>query len=208
MRAATGSLAIAAAAFASAAAASLAACAADPGDPSKLTASASTTGPSPEGSSIVPEEDASPITEVDSTVPPTEASTSTTSPEAGSEPAEDSSAEAEVDGSSSSPEAGAGCSSGATVITVSYTNANSGNFNTTGPVCVELLGSVKQGWGLSNEAGRMLTLTSAAGAMGPIDATQYTTLTQTPQAGSDGYVYWNFTAETNPMDNYTSLYIF
>ena len=107
---------------------------------------------------------------------------------------------------------GAGCAAGAVVIVLmpaagAFT-ANSGNFNTLGPVCVELSGSVHQGWGLSNGQGRMLTLTSGAGTSGPIDASgSITSLPAAPQAGSDGFVYWNFTADTD-MVNYTSVYIF
>jgi hypothetical protein len=105
---------------------------------------------------------------------------------------------------------GAGCASGATVIVLmpaagQYT-ANTGNFGTVGPVCVELHGSVHQGWGLSNEQGRMVTLVSATGAQGPVDASgSLSSLATAPQAGADGFVYWNFTAGSV---DYTSLYIF
>ena len=77
-------------------------------------------------------------------------------------------------------------------------------------VCVELMGSVHQGWNISNGQGRMLTVTSAAGTSAAIDSgnsTAIASLSQTPQAGSDGFVYWNFTAETGIV-NYTSVYIF
>jgi len=104
---------------------------------------------------------------------------------------------------------GAGCAAGAVVIVLmpaaGQFTANSGNFDTAGPACVQLMGSVHQGWGLSNEQGRMLTLTSAAGTTGPVDATTYASLPAAPQAGPDGFVYWNFTAG---MYDYTSLYVF
>jgi hypothetical protein len=105
---------------------------------------------------------------------------------------------------------GAGCAAGAVVIVLmpsASQNANSGNFNTAGPVCVELMGSVHQGWGLSNGQGRTLTLTSAAGTSAPIDASAYSSLPVAPQAGSDGFVYWNFSADDAGV-NYTSVYIF
>jgi hypothetical protein len=107
---------------------------------------------------------------------------------------------------------GPGCADGAQVIVLmpaaGQYNANSGNFMTLGAVCVELSGSVHQGWGISNGQGRMLTLTSAAGMSGPIDASgSIASLPVAPQAGSDGFVYWNFTADTD-MVNYTSIYIF
>jgi hypothetical protein len=107
---------------------------------------------------------------------------------------------------------GAGCAAGATVITLMpmagmYT-ANTGNFGTLGPVCVQLKGSVHQGWGSPNGQGRMVTLTDAMGTQGPIDAsTAPGSLPAMPQAGADGFVYWNFTADTQ-MVNYTSVYIY
>jgi hypothetical protein len=98
-----------------------------------------------------------------------------------------------------------------TIITImppagQYT-ANTGNFNASGPVCVQLMGSVHQGWGISNGQGRMVTVVSSAGSSGPVDAsgTLVPPLPAAPQAGSDGYVYWDFTAGSV---DYTSLYIF
>jgi hypothetical protein len=81
-------------------------------------------------------------------------------------------------------------------------NANTGNFGTTGAVCVQFKGSVHQGWGVSNGDGRMLTVVgsttvgpeSAAGAAGGAVG-----------AGTDGFVYWNFTAGSF---SYTSVYIY
>lgn len=107
---------------------------------------------------------------------------------------------------------GPGCGDGGEAVLVlspaagSYT-ANTGNFMTTGPVCVELQGSVHQGWCVANGQGRTLTLTSASGVQGPVDASAgcFPGLPAAPQAGSDGFVYWNFTAGDN---NYTSLYIY
>jgi hypothetical protein len=121
---------------------------------------------------------------------------------------------APMDAGSTTPDVGVGpgCAAGALVIVLmpaaGQFNANSGNFMTLGPVCVELSGSVHQGWGLSNGQGRMLTLTSGAGTSGPIDASgSLASLPVAPQAGSDGFVYWNFTADT-AMVPYTSIYIF
>jgi hypothetical protein len=56
----------------------------------------------------------------------------------------------------------------------------------------------------------MVTLISAQGTSAPIDASSSSavaTLPAAPQAGSDGFVYWNFTADTAGVD-YTSVYIF
>jgi hypothetical protein len=92
-----------------------------------------------------------------------------------------------------------------TLPTGQYT-ANTGNFMTTAAVCVELQGSVHQGWGISNGQGHMVTVVSGAGSSGPIDASgSLSTLPTAPQAASDGFVYWNFTAGSV---DYTSLYIF
>jgi hypothetical protein len=112
---------------------------------------------------------------------------------------------------------GMGCAAGATVITLmppdgSY-SANTNNFGTLEAVCVQLKGNVHQGWGISNGQGRMVTVTDASGAHGPVAAngTLFPALPTTPQAGSDGFVYWNFTAEppaTSGGITYTSIYIF
>jgi hypothetical protein len=114
----------------------------------------------------------------------------------------------------SAPEVGvgAGCAAGTTVITLTVNaqfNGNTGNFKTLAAVCVQLHGSVHQGWGISNGQGRMVTLISATGTSGPVDASSsspFPTL-PAPQAGSDGFVYWNFTADTANVD-YTSIYVF
>lgn len=85
-------------------------------------------------------------------------------------------------------------------------SANSGNFNTAGAVCVKLQGSVHQGWGISNGQGRMITVTGSAGTSAAIDASgPLGCLPTAPQAGADGFVYWNFTAGSV---DYTSIYIF
>jgi hypothetical protein len=108
---------------------------------------------------------------------------------------------------------GAGCAAGATVIVLtisSGTNGNTGNFGTTGPVCVELMGSVNQGWGISNGGSRMVTVTSSSGTAGPVAADSATLsppLPAAPKAGADGFVYWNFTADTTNI-NYASVYVF
>jgi hypothetical protein len=68
-------------------------------------------------------------------------------------------------------------------------------------------GSVKMNWGVSNGDSRMVSLTSAAGTAGPVVAVGQPPagLPMTPQAGSDGFVYWNFTAGSI---DYTSMYVY
>jgi hypothetical protein len=54
----------------------------------------------------------------------------------------------------------------------------------------------------------MVTVLSAAGTSGPFAATDGNAsapLPTAPQAGSDGFVYWNFTAGSYA---YASMYIF
>jgi hypothetical protein len=114
---------------------------------------------------------------------------------------------------------GAGCAAGSTVITLTFPtmppgySTNTMNFGTLGAVCVQLKASVHQGWGISNGQGRMVTVTDASGTHGPVAAngTLFPPLPTAPQAGSDGFVYWNFTAEppaTMGGITYTSLYTF
>jgi hypothetical protein len=116
---------------------------------------------------------------------------------------------------------GAGCAPGAKVITLTLpmgqVTGNTGNFGTAGPVCVQLKGSVNQGWGCPNGQGRMLTMTDSLGTQGPIDGSRcssgYTAgdasgsmaLPDAPKAGADGFVYWNFAAGTV---DFTSVYIY
>jgi hypothetical protein len=189
-----------------------AACAADAGDPLKTIGSAIT---GPDGSIVG--DDASDTT--DATTVANDSPGTVVPPDDSGPVVEDSGGTPEaapiVDaGPPPDVGVGAGCASGATVIVLmpgagQYT-ANTGNFNTLAAVCVELMGSVHQGWNISNGQGRMLTVTSAAGTSAAIDSgnsTAIASLSQTPQAGSDGFVYWNFTAETGIV-NYTSVYIF
>jgi hypothetical protein len=194
-----------------------AACAADAGDPLKTIGSAIT---GPDGSIVG--DDASDTTDA-TTLPPDDAMTVANDSPGTVVPPDDSGPI--VADSGGTPEAapivdagpppdvgvGAGCAAGATVIVLmpgSGHSANTGNFNTLAAVCVELMGNVNQGWGLSNGQGRMLTLTSSAGTSATIDASgSISSLPQAAQAGADGFVYWNFTAETGTV-NYTSVYIF
>jgi hypothetical protein len=193
-----------------------AACAADPGDPLKGQDNG-IASPGPDGSTTVPVEEGSIGVEDASSTPPVqpEGSTTVNEPDSGqttTTPSEDSSTpmgepDAAMEAAMTPPEAGSGCAAGAALIPIAYgvNGGNSGNFGTAGPACVQLMGSVKQGWGISNGTGRTVTLTSASGTMGPVDATAYQSLTQTPQAGPDGNVYWNFTAGAY---DYCSMYIF
>jgi hypothetical protein len=103
-------------------------------------------------------------------------------------------------------EAGAGCAAGATVVMMP-SSGQSGNFNTGGAVCVQMQGSVVMNWGVSNGDGRMVSVTSAAGTAGPVVAVGAPPpgLPGTPQAGADGFVYWNFTAGS---PTWTSMYVY
>ncbi|HXX66263.1 MAG TPA: hypothetical protein VEK07_03725 [Polyangiaceae bacterium] len=139
--------------------------------------------------------------------------TTSTSSSTGIGTSEDASAGDDAGADDAGPTVGAGCAAGATVIVLTFssgTNGNTGNFNTTGAVCVELMGSVHQGWGISNGGTRMVTVTSASGTAGPVAASgSLASLPVEPQAGSDGFVYWNFTADnSSPPVNYTSIYVF
>jgi hypothetical protein len=196
-----------------------AACAADAGDPLKVEGGVTTQSMGTPDGSIVGDDalstgdamlaDESPSVGTDGpTTPPPEDTGTVMNQDSGTP---ETSTVVDTGGPPPDVGVGAGCAMGATVIVLmpaagAYT-ANSGNFNTTGPVCVELMGSVHQGWGLSNEQGRTLTLTSSAGTSAPIDASQYSSLPVAPQAGPDGFVYWNFTADDAGV-NYTSIYIF
>jgi hypothetical protein len=192
-----------------------AACAADAGDPLKVEGGLTTQSMGTPDGTIVGDDalGTSDATVADESTSVGADGSMTTPPEdTGTTMIQDSGTPPIVDtGSPPDVGVGAGCAMGATVIALvlpagQYT-ANTQNFGTTGPVCVELMGSVHQGWGLSNEQGRTLTLTSSAGTSAPIDASQYSTLPDAPQAGPDGFVYWNFSADDAGV-NYTSLYIF
>jgi hypothetical protein len=189
-----------------------AACAADAGDSSKIGSTLTPAGPSADAALANDATSADESPAYAGSDGQTMEETPTSPPaDAGTAVIEDSSAPetTTLPDTGSSPDVGmgAGCAAGAVVITLpaGQANSNTGNFGTVGPVCVELMGSVHQGWGLSNENGRMLTLTSSTGTTAPIDATLYASLPAAPQAGPDGFVYWNFTSGTYP---YASLYIF
>lgn len=209
------------------------ACAADPGDVLKLgesatsqsTGSVSTTGGNTGGTTGQNTGGTSTTTTGTETSSPTGGTTSTSTGSTSTNTGGNTSTSTESS-VSSGPDAGegddggeeggttvgAGCAAGATVIVLTFssgTNGNTGNFNTTGAVCVELMGSVHMGWGVSNPGTRMVTLTSASGTAGPVAASSIATLPQAPQAGTDGFVYWNFTADnSNPPIDYTSIYVF
>jgi hypothetical protein len=85
---------------------------------------------------------------------------------------------------------GTGCAAGAAVIDMPMLG-NSGNFGTTGAVCVEFKGTVT-GWNASNVQGRMVVVTGATTQNPPISGSS---LGNQPGMGpgADGYIYWNFT---------------
>jgi hypothetical protein len=120
--------------------------------------------------------------------------------DAGSDAATDASHDATTD---SATDAGGstGCASGATVI--SPTSCSSlPSFNTTGAVCVRLKLNTVNGWNASNVQGRTVTAKGAT-TQGPITPTNGSIPNQPGlSAGSDGYVYFNFTAGAV---NYTSM---
>jgi hypothetical protein len=101
------------------------------------------------------------------------------------------------------PADGGGCTPGSTVFTATdpgsvTTTPSYGNFNTTGPVCVKLLGGITNpygGWGGNNMAGRTLLLngtavTGTGGTQGKVGV------------GADGYAIWDWSAGT---DNYAGM---
>ncbi|MGH7435908.1 MAG: hypothetical protein ACRENE_09560 [Polyangiaceae bacterium] len=101
-----------------------------------------------------------------------------------------------------------GCVPGSTVFTIVGPNGQSGNFNTSSAVCVQMKSGVSQNWGVSNGDGRMVSVTCSMGTSAPVAATASTPppgAPQTPQPGPDGYVYWNFTGGGL---SYTSMYTY
>jgi hypothetical protein len=93
-----------------------------------------------------------------------------------------------------------GCDAGYTVLTMSKLD-RAVMFDTTGPVCVTYKGDIG-GWTAANVSGRKVTVVGST--------TQ--TLTTIPtgnqpglKAGTDGYIYWNFTAGA---ESYASLTAF
>jgi hypothetical protein len=102
---------------------------------------------------------------------------------------------------------GAGCAAGATVTMVTLDATGHGDtaqgLMVAGALCVQVKGSVHQGWGVSNGDGRMLTIVGATTA-GPFSATTMST-GGAVTAGPDGNVYFNLTAGSKP---YVSMYFF
>jgi hypothetical protein len=177
---------------ASSALACLAACAADPGDPPKDSSGDGSSTPDtatfdsggqPYDSYVPPEDSIGPMT--DSSVP-----TDTSTPVDASMPSES----APPDDSPVVDETGpppTGCATGATVIKLTMTGSTS-NFGTTGAVCVTYMGSVN-GWNASNVQGRSV---SAVGSTTQTPAITGDSIGNQPglMPGTDGYIYWNYTA--------------
>jgi len=101
------------------------------------------------------------------------------------------SGDAALDGSGSAPPNG--CAANVTVL-VMPTRDSLVQFNTGGAVCVKFKGGI-DGWNASNAAGRSVTLVG-----GGATQTLKTIVDDQNQpgmtAGTDGYIYWNFTAGT------------
>jgi hypothetical protein len=96
----------------------------------------------------------------------------------------------------------AGCAPGAAVITMTATG-NSGNFGTTGPVCITFQSSANpadgvSGWNASNIQGRTVT---ATGSTTQSPAVTGNSLGNQPGLlpGPDGFIYWNYTGGTGAV---------
>ena len=100
-----------------------------------------------------------------------------------------------------------GCVPGSKVITITGPNGQSGNFNTSGAVCVQMMSAINQNWGVSNGDGRTVSVTCSMGTTVPVTATGQppSGAPQAPQPGPDGWIYWNFSAGS---PDYTSMYTF
>jgi PQQ-like domain len=110
------------------------------------------------------------------------------SPETGSDAATDASSSA-------------GCATGATVLSPAACSSMP-SFNTTGAVCVKIKVATVNGWNASNVQGRTATAKGST-TQGPITPTNGSIPNQPGlSAGSDGFVYFNFTAGSV---NYTSM---
>jgi endoglucanase len=107
------------------------------------------------------------------------------------------------DSGGDAPALPAACAAASEVVYVTTLPGTTGNFGTTGTVCVVYQGSVN-GWGVSNGQGRVVTVIGATN-VGPFDATGDANTMPALGAGSDGFIYWIF---TGGADNYASLYIF
>jgi hypothetical protein len=194
----------------------LAGCAADAGDPSKETSSSGITG-SPDSSTTPPGSDASmgfptidaPSSGADTMGFPQPDSQGGGSdggaPEDTGQPPEETGPGEDGGGGTEAappPPADGGCPSGATVFVATdpgsvTTTGSYGNFNTVGPVCVELMGGITgqyNGWGGNNMAGRTLTLNGVASTA--------TTGTGVVAAGPSGYAIWSWSAGT---DSYAGM---
>jgi hypothetical protein len=82
-----------------------------------------------------------------------------------------------------------GCDAGYTVLTMSKLD-RAVMFDTTGPVCISYKGDIG-GWTAANVSGRKVTV------VGSTTQTLNTIATGNQpglKAGTDGYIYWNFTA--------------
>ena len=117
-------------------------------------------------------------------------------PDATHDAAADAAVDASGDASGSS-----GCAAGATIIPVTGCSSMPA-FNTTGAVCVKVKVAVVNGWNASNVQGRTATVTGST-SQGPITPTNGSIPNQPGlAAGSDGNVYFNFTAGSV---SYTSM---
>jgi outer membrane protein assembly factor BamB len=108
--------------------------------------------------------------------------------DSGKDAATDSGKDAATDASG-----GAGCASGATVFSETACSSLPA-FNTTGAVCYKFKAGVINGWNASNVQGRTATAKGST-TQGPITPTNGAIANQPGlSAGSDGFVYFNFTA--------------
>jgi hypothetical protein len=124
--------------------------------------------------------------------------------DAGTDAAADAANDAATDGASDAASDGAassGCANGATVISAAACSSMP-SFGTTGAVCVKVHVNTVNGWNASNVQGRTATAKGAT-TQGPITPTNGSIPNQPGlSAGSDGYVYFNFTAG---QVNYSSM---
>jgi hypothetical protein len=109
----------------------------------------------------------------------------------------DAAADGAVDAAGDAPRdatASSGCAGGAEVFSASSCGSLPSSFNTTGAVCVRVKVNTINGWNASNVQGRTATATGAT-SQGPITPTNGSIPNQPGlPAGSDGFVYFNFTA--------------
>jgi PQQ-like domain len=113
----------------------------------------------------------------------------------------DAGADAATDAGMDATTSGGGCASGAVVISVTSCSSLP-SFNTTNAVCVKTKVATINGWNASNVQGRTVTAKGAT-TQGPITPTNASIPNQPGlSAGSDGFVYFNFTAGSV---NYTSM---